>query len=461
MFEGFLGAARWRGVVQAHLDARAHGVATSEDFLVALSAAAGPAAAVSFRGFLEQPGVPLLTASVRCGAGSATVSFAQERFLATGPRDRATRWTVPVCVRAGAGDREATVCGLVGTPRAGLALPFCPQWLWPNAGGLGYYLAALPAAELTKVLPHLTLAEKLALTTDAELQARRGDLPMADALGLVAPLARDPDRLLVSSAIRLAGLMDPDRLDDADLARWRAFVRRTWGQRARALGWLPRPDDDDETRALRLQLLPLVAGPGEESVLAGEALALTRRWLADRRQVPAEVAWPALSVAARRADRGLFDRIVAEAARSTDRSEKGRLLASLGNIQDPELARAALALVQEPGNDRRDTGPILDGLLAGRATRRLAWSFLVEHWGALAQTLRADEGTWLITTAASVACEPGRRAEVAGFLRPRAEPFDGAPRALASALEEADACAIARSRHRKAIAAFLTRAALP
>ena len=50
---------------------------------------------------------------------------------------------------------------------------------------------------------------------------------------------------------------------------------------------------------------------------------------------------------------------------------------------------------------------------------------------------------------------------MAAFLRPRAERFDGAPRALASALEEADACAAARARHQKAISAFLARAATP
>ena len=461
MYEAYLGPARWRGVVQSHLDARAHGVATSEDFLVALSAAAGPQVAVSFRGFLEQPGVPLLKATVSCGRGGAGVSFTQERFLSTGPRDKATRWSVPVCVRAGAGERVETVCGLVGAPRGALTLPFCPDWLWPNAGGSGYYLSALSPAELPKVLPHLTLAEKLALTTDAELQARRGDLPLADALGLVAPLAGSPDRLLVSGSIDVAGLIEPGWLGDAELARWRAFVRRTWGERARALGWLPRLDDDDELRALRRQLLPLVAGDGEEAVLSGEAQALARRWLADRRQVPAEVAWPALTVAARRADRALFDRIVAEAGKTTDRTEKGRLLAALGQVEDPELARAALALVLAPGQDRRDTGPILDRMLAGRATRRLAWGFLVENWAALAPRLRADEATWLISRAASVACAPGKRAEVAGFLKPRAEPFDGAPRALASALEEADACAAARTRNQKAISRFLVSATTP
>ncbi len=461
MYEGFLGKERFRRAVQSHLDVRAHGVASGEDFLLALSAAAGPDVAVSFKGFLDQPGVPLLKPTVTCARRGARVAFTQERFLATGPRDRTTRWTVPICVRVGAGERQATVCGLVGGPRGELALPFCPDWLWPNAGGTGYFLTALAPAELSRVLPHLTPAERLAFTTDAELLARRGDLPMADALGLVAPLAADADRLLVEGSIRLAGIMEPGRLGDADLARWRTLVRRTWGERARALGWLPRLDDDDETRALRRQLLPLVAGPGEEAVLAGEALALVRRWLSDRRQVPPEVGWPALPVATRLADRALFDRVVTEAGRTSDRTERGRLLASLGSIHDPALAREALGLVTAPGADPRDTLPILRRMLVNRASRGLAWSFLKEKWTTLAPRLDADEASWLISIAATVACEPGRRGEVAGFLRPRAEPFDGAPRALASALDEAAACAAARTRHQRSISAFLTRAAMP
>jgi hypothetical protein len=173
------------------------------------------------------------------------------------------------------------------------------------------------------------------------------------------------------------------------------------------------------------------------------------------------VAWPALEVAVRRGDKGLFERIQAEAARTTDRTEQTRLLAMLGRFEDPALSRAALALVAAPGSDLRDTGPILEQLLVGRATRGLAWTFLVQHWSELAPRLRSDDGTGLVTTAAALACQPGRRAEVAAFLKPRAEPFDGAPRALARALEEADACAAARARHQKAISAFLARAVAP
>jgi aminopeptidase N len=456
MFEGFLGAARFRAVVTAHLAARAHATATAADFLAALQAGAGQPVADAFRGFLDQPGVPLVQATVRCGPRGARALVRQERFLASAARDQRTGWTLPLCLKVGDAARTETVCALVAGPRAEVALPFCPAWIWPNAGGTGYHLSALTPADPPVLLPHLTAPEKLALATDAALLARRGDLPLGDALALVGPFARDPDRLVVEASVGLGALLAPDRLAEPELSRWRAWLRRTWGERARHLGWLPRLDDDEEARTLRRLLLPLVAGDGHDAVLAGEALALGRRFLLDRRQVPAEVGWPALEVASRHGDRVLFDQVQAEAGRAADRTERERLVALLGRFEAPALARAALEQVAAPGADLRDVKGILEASLAGRATRDLAWAFLVATWDGLAPRLRSDEGGWLVVQAAGVACDPRRKAEVAAFLRPRAGRFDGAPRALAVALEEVDACSAARARHAASVSRFLT-----
>jgi aminopeptidase N len=456
-YEAFVGPDRWRAAVQDHLDARAHGVATSDDLLAALSARAGPEVAASLRGFLDQRGVPLLQASVACGPAGATVTLRQERFLSTGPRDRATRWVTPICLRGGAGKEEATVCGLVHGPKGTLTLPICPDWLTTNAGGTGYYLSALAPGQAARLWPHLDGAEQLALVTDAALLARRGDVPLEDALGLIEPLAQDPDRLHVQAALQLEALLGPRELGAQDYLRYQELLRRTYGERARRLGWLPRPDDDDEARALRSRLLPLVAGPGAEAVLAGEALALATRWLADRRQVPSETAWDALGVAARHGDRTLFDLIVAEVARSTDRADRERLYGALGQFQDPALSQAALALAVDEASDLRDTQGILGVALSQRATRAGAWAFVRSHWATIAKRLRDDEASWLVQEVAAVACEPRARAEVAAFLGPRAKAFDGASRALATGLEQADACIASRARHGAAVARFLAR----
>jgi hypothetical protein len=166
-------------------------------------------------------------------------------------------------------------------------------------------------------------------------------------------------------------------------------------------------------------------------------------------------------VAARRGDRSLFDRIVAEAGKAADGTERERLLAALGAFEDPALIRAALALGGAPGADPRETVPILTRQLRVRAARGPAWDFLTAHWGALAPRLPGDEAVRLVAAAAAMACEPGRRAEVAAFLRPRAAAMVGAAGALATAMERADACAATGARSRGSISAFLVRASTP
>jgi hypothetical protein len=445
-FEALVGPDRWRQALRDHLLARSHAVATGDDLLAALSARAGPATAAALRGFLDQPGVPLLRSRVRCDGHRPRLVVRQERLLLDPHRAAPGRWAVPVCAAFGAGGRRGRACALLSGPVAELTLPFCPEWAWPNAGGTGYHVSALAAADLPVLAAVLDLPERLALATDAALLARRGDLPVEAALALAARLAAQPDRLLVEASLELHGLRKAGWLEGAELARWRALLRRTYGPRARALGWLPRPDDDEEARALRRLLVPLVAGEGAEAVLLGEALALSRRWLADRRQVPEEVAWPALAAAVRHGDAALFEQVRAAAGRASDRTEAGRLTALLGRFEDPDLARQALAGVLADGADLRDTLPVVTGLLAGRATRSPALSFVRQRWDELAPRLRSDEGLGLIEAVAATACDLPARRRVADFLAPRAARFDGGPEVLARALDAAGACAAERAR---------------
>ncbi|HQR30844.1 MAG TPA: M1 family metallopeptidase, partial [Anaeromyxobacteraceae bacterium] len=168
-FERFLGDDAWRATVREYLASRAHGSATTEDFLAVLSRRAGPEVAASFRGFLDQAGVPLVRAEVRCGGDAATVRLRQERFLADGSRDPSARWTLPLCLRWGAAGTATTTCTLVAGPDASLGLPTCPDWIWPNASGAGHWISVVPGKRPVALLPRLTSPEALALATDAAL----------------------------------------------------------------------------------------------------------------------------------------------------------------------------------------------------------------------------------------------------------------------------------------------------
>ncbi len=152
MVERWLGAETFRRGVQRYLQAHARGNATGDDLWGALGAVSGRDVAAVMRGFLDQPGYPLVTVEV-VDAKKGTVTLAQERFHAAGVEVQPQRWQVPVVLAwsdgAGAGvktrelllDRERTTVEL-GGPVA---------WIFPNAGASGYYRWRLPGPALAEL----------------------------------------------------------------------------------------------------------------------------------------------------------------------------------------------------------------------------------------------------------------------------------------------------------------------
>ncbi len=451
MVAAWLGPDKWRAVVRRHLAAHAWGVVTSEDLYAAAEAEAGPEAAAVLRSFAEQPGFPRISVEARCGRRSARLLLSQAPVGPGGPRT----WTVPVCVRWGVGSRERRACAVLSAEKGELALPACPRWVVPDAGGEGYGLARLGARELSALLPHMTPAEERAAVADAVLAVRLGYLPVADALALAPALARD--RLNAEAALELARLANPRELDDQVRSRWRRFVLTTFGARARALGLLPRPGEGEEDAALRDELVPFAAVEGEEAGLAGEAAALARRWLSDRRTIPAEVAGRALAIAARFGNRALFDRTLEVARTAEERRDRAIALDALGLFRDPALVREALGLGPGPALDQDDTLRVLEEALGSREGREPAWELLRDRFAALAEKMRSDEVNDLLSAVGKAFCDLERRRQVAEALETKVQAIDGAPLALARALDEIDACAASRRRDAAGISRFLAR----
>jgi hypothetical protein len=232
---------------------------------------------------------------------------------------------------------------------------------------------------------------------------------------------------------------------------------KTYGERARALGWEPRKGEDEDARELRRLMLWMVALVGDEPQLAAEAQKRVRTWLDSRTGLDPELVTTALSIAARRGDRALFDRYVAEARKTKDRRERTQLLSALGTFRAPELQHDALALVGGPVFDLRDSLPLLTRAISGRETRELAWSFTQGHFDAMSARMRDDDVLGFLRNVAGAFCDAAHRAELASFFTPRVGRFDGAPRVLATQLEELDLCVEAARRDGPSVTRFLER----
>src|SRR5262245_40146354 len=122
MVERFVGAETFRKGVNAYLQERAYGNATSEDFSKALSAASGKPVERILPTFVNQPGFPLIDVAVSCSGGRATLTLKQQRFgLGSGESAAAanTRWQVPICLKTG-GQATTTCDVLRGVTQSGV-----------------------------------------------------------------------------------------------------------------------------------------------------------------------------------------------------------------------------------------------------------------------------------------------------------------------------------------------------
>ncbi|HEY5924196.1 MAG TPA: M1 family aminopeptidase [Kofleriaceae bacterium] len=460
MIERWVGDDVFQKGVRAYLAKHSGGNATYADFAAAMSGAAGRDLRPLFDAFVVQTGVPLLAVELSC-KGSPKLTLDQRRYAPTGSTiDPKRTWQLPVCVRWSAGGKTGRDCTLLGEAHGELALsaPQCPDWVLPNEGTLGYYRMLPKGDLLAKLIAHtgeLTLAERVGVLGDVEALVASGDVPNGVALELVGKLAKDPSRHIVEASIGIISGVD-DMVPPPLRPRYEKFIRDVYGARARELGWRAAPGEGPDTKELRPSLLGLVAADGHDRELIAQATALAWKWLDDHAAVDPELVKTVLHVAARYGDKKLFDRLHADAKKTTDREERGRLLGAMGSFANPKLLEEALALVLTDEFDLRESSGLLQGGFADPRTRATAFEFVKRNFDKIMNKLPEPYRPYMAFTVVPL-CDASRKAELEAFLKPRIDPLDGGPRALTQALEQLTICSAARKAQTPGVIAFLTK----
>ncbi|MBU8899449.1 M1 family metallopeptidase [Corallococcus sp. M34] len=469
MFEAWLGPDRMRDVLRAYTRKHAWGVVEAGDFLASLSEAAGPEAALAWRGFVEQPGAPRIAAELECKAGApAKLKLSQERYLPAGSSaDRSRTWDVPVCVRAGTGAKATRTCKLLTAATGEMELPGkgCPKWVLLNAGGTGYYRSGYTREQLARLLAvpsgTFSVTEQGALMADLDAAVGRGDIPLGEALKAVPATALNPSRLVRERGAELLDRVRMDHLTPAERTSYQGWVRSLYGPQARALGWVPKAQEEDETREARTSLLWQAANLGDDPALNQEAMRLAKAWLARHDSVDPDIVQSALMTAARHGDAAFFDALLAEAKRETDRNARLRLLGALGRFREPALSHRALELLLSSDFDARDTHIILVSHLQDTEMMQEAWTYLRDHYDAIMGPKRSDDAGGVLKLLGNL-CDDATRSEVEAFLTPRVAKVEGGARELSRALESIHLCIESQHVHQQSVRDFLRApAAMP
>ena len=156
------------------------------------------------------------------------------------------------------------------------------------------------------------------------------------------------------------------------------------------------------------------------------------------------VASAVTAVAAEHGDARLFDALIAASARAASPDEQYRYLFALGRFRDPALVDRGLARVLTDDIRSQDAAIYLDQFLVNPAVHERAWSFVKEHWTALAPKVTISGGDTNLVHALGSFCDAAARDDVAAFFK--AHPLPGATRTLEQTIEQINLCIAFRTR---------------
>jgi alanyl aminopeptidase len=464
MFERLVGAAPFQGAIRGYLRDRAHGTGSGPAVVLALSRAAGRDLAPALASFLDQPGVPLVSARLACDAGGARVLLAQARWRPRGSgASAAGQWQVPVCVRYGAGSASDERCTLLEGTTGELALPGpCPGWIFPNAGGIGWYQVALAPEDLARLRDAgtpLTPAERRALFQGTWAAQRAGALPFAAATALLLEPLSGSDPAVARSAVEVLERARETAPDEGARAAVDASARARLRPLAARLGWRPAAGEPYEAQQLRVAVLgALVRVFGDpdvrrEAARRGVRLAGLDGRPPDPDAVGHDLRGIALEAAVAEGGAPAFEALRAAAGRARDGNERRRLLAALAGSGAPALSPRVAGLVLDGQLSPVDRFTALAAWAGARETRALALDFAEARADPL---LASFPGAWSaqLPSLFEAGCDAAWAGRLRALFAPRVPGAPGLERPLAQALEGIGICAAVREADGEALRAF-------
>jgi aminopeptidase N len=450
MVDRYFGPDTFRPALGRYVAAFADGVASSSDFYRVIGEETkSPALTRTFRGFVEQRGVPLIEAALRCeGRGPPSLKLRQSRYKALGSAIEETgeRWTIPLCVRSPAGRQCYTLTQKSQT--VDLADATCPEWVLPNAGGSGYYRWTLETpvwAELVEDFESLSPAEALSAIDSAFASFEAGRFDASVLLELVAASAGNGTRQVVTAPLPYLRKYVNQYLSVTDRARFLQFARdlyqpileRTVGSR----------DDDD--RLLYAELIGFMALTARDPQARAQLLQMAQAFTGferarDAAALSSDLYYPALVVAIQDSDAGFVQELVRFRGRIDDPLFDNASAQAIGRITDAELLEFVHELALNEKFGPRETFALIIEALSEPSLRQRHWSWLRANFPAVVDRLPAQSRRFAPRMAAEF-CDPDELDELRHLFATQGALIAGHQRNLDQTVEQIELCIAQRS----------------
>ncbi len=463
MFESWLGPDVFQKGIRDYLAAHEWGNAAADDLWKALGAASGKEVGRAMASFLDQPGVPIVSAEVL--EGGKSVRLTQQRFVRAGAAAPPTLWEVPVGIKSsdGTATRTRTVLLTARSQEFTLETASAPvAWIAPNAGERGYYRWSVARPLLTTMAgdsaTRLDRRERVGFVGNLSALLDAGVLNGADYFRLLASFADDPEPLVVAAVVTALDETKPALVTPELRTAFATYVRRTLGHALERIGPAPRPGEPESVAALRPQLLWWVGVEGDDARIQAYAHEVAQQYFTDPAHVDPAAAGVALEIAAATVgDRALFEQIKTRLEAPRPPAERARLFSALGRFADPGLAEEALNL---PGRTLQEGGALTRAMSSTPEGSDRVFAWYRQHYDDMAGRLPPMFLAFLPDIALGQACSEERLSAVREFFGDPKRNVAGTDKELAMRAEEVHDCMALRAREGASSSAYL-RAADP
>ena len=458
MLEQYLGPEVFRTGVRDYLETHKLDNADTGDLWAALGRAAHQPIPAVMDGWIFRPGYPVVTVSRDAGGH---LVLAQQRFnylrqpLPPAAIEPEQPWQVPVQLRVhGRGSMEERV--LLADREARLRLGEAADAVVANAGGHGFYRVRYAPDLLETLLKRLHLLapiERFNLVNDAWALAVAGLMPLTAYLDLTAHFREERDRnvwsVLAGSFYAINRLVEP-----AERPRLEALVRDRVAAAFTALGWTPRPGEDELTRQLRGDLARALGVLGNDGAIQARAAEIYVESLKQPGSVDPNLLPAVIAILAHAGDAKRYDEFLAAFRSAKTPQDEQRYLYALAGFRDPSLLRQTLERTINGEIRTQDAPFVVRSMLMSVYGREAAWDFVKRHWDTM-DRLYPKHGMRRLAEGVTGLATRELEADVQAFFAAKKPQFGG--KVVAQYLEQLHVAVTLRERESTALSAYLSK----
>jgi aminopeptidase N len=446
MLERYVGPEVWQRAIRKYVETYAWSNATEKDLWAIVSDESGIDVSGIAGDFLNQPGFAVISVDDKG-------RVRQERYVREGLEVEDMTWRLPLNVKYKADGEIRQTFMLFDKRRGELDVPRNADWVFPDAGGNGYYRWSTSDEQFYNLIDdfdELSAREKIALLDNTEALLNNGALTMADYLYVLERLFKDPHPLVFLPALEKLKLIGEEFVDASTEESFAAFIDRSLGPRYKEVGIEQKQDDTEAVLRLRPRLVRALGQFGSDARLIEEASAMVDQYFDSADSIQSEMALEAMRVTAMNDDGGRYDDYQRIYLDSDIAGQKSNILSAI-YFQNPEVVRRHLDFTL---TDEVQAGDSLTGLSLYAYVledHSLLYEWLDENFDALLAKVPGAYAPMLPQFVAS-SCRQDNLDRLVAFFESRGEQY--AP-SLAKARETQESCIARRDRHVDAFREFL------